>query len=85
MTQQVNWNSVCGEIQELHWRHIWPSYNHVEVLNEYLSVLLGRYVCTNHGRLISVPMKHKPWFDDQRMQAFDLWPRVGGLSSVEAH
>ena len=44
LKHQVNWNSVCGAIQELSWRNIWLSDNPVEVLNEHLSLLVGRYV-----------------------------------------
>ena len=41
-----NWNTVCGGIRELPWRNIWFSDNPVEVLNEHLSLLVGRYVPT---------------------------------------
>ena len=41
---QVNWNTVCGAIQDLPWRNIWSADNPVEVLNEHLSLLVGRYV-----------------------------------------
>ena len=50
LKQQVNWNTVCGAIQELPWRNIWLSDNPVEALNEHLSTLVGRYV-----------PKDKPW------------------------
>ena len=43
---QVNWNTVCGTIRELPWRNIWLSDNPVEVLNEHLSLPIGRYVPT---------------------------------------
>ena len=33
LKHQVNWNTVCGAIWELHSRHIWLSHNPVEVLN----------------------------------------------------
>ena len=46
LKHQVNWNTVCGAIQELPWRNIWLSDNLVEVLNEHLSVLVGLYVPT---------------------------------------
>ena len=46
LKHQVNWNTVCGEIRELPWRNIWLSDNPVEVLNEHLSLLVGRYVPT---------------------------------------
>ena len=47
LKHQVNWNTICGAIQELPWRNIWLSDNSVEVLNKYLSLLVGRYVPTN--------------------------------------
>ena len=43
---QVNWDTVCGAIQELSWRNIWLSDNPVEVLNKHLSLLVGRYLPT---------------------------------------
>ena len=41
---QVNWNTVCGAIQDLPWCNIWPRDNPVGVLKEHLSLLVGRYV-----------------------------------------
>ena len=69
LKHQVNWNTVCGAIRELPWRNIWLSDNHVEVLNEQLSLLVGRYVPT---KVIRVGNKDKPWFDDQCRHAFRL-------------
>ena len=66
---QVNWNIVCGAIRELAWRYIWLSDNPVEVLNEHLSLLVGRYVPT---RIISVRNKDKLWIDDLCRHAFGL-------------
>ena len=40
-----------------------------EVLNEYLSLLVGRYVPT---KVIRVCNKDKPWFDDQCRHAFGM-------------
>ena len=54
---QVNWNAVCGAIRELPWRNIWLSDNPVVVLNEHLSLLVGRYVPT---KVIRVRKKDKP-------------------------
>ena len=62
LKHQVNWNTVCGAIRELPWRNIWLSDNPVEILNEHLSLLVGRYVPT---KVIRVRNKDKPWFDDQ--------------------
>ena len=61
LKHQGNWNTVCGEIRELPWRNIWLSDNPVEVLNEYLSLLVGRYAPT---KVIRVRNKDKPWYDD---------------------
>ena len=66
---QVNWNAVCGAIQELPRHKIWLSDNPVEVLNEHLSLLVGRYVPT---KVIHVHNNDKPWFDDQCRHAFGL-------------
>ena len=41
----------------------------MEVLNEHLSLLVGRYVPT---KIIRVCNKDKPWFDDLRRRVFDL-------------
>ena len=46
LKHQVNWNTVCGAILELLLCNIWLSDNPVEVFNEYLSLLVGRYVPT---------------------------------------
>ena len=69
LKHQVNWNTVCGAIRKLPWCNIWLSDNPVEVLNEHLSLLVGRYVLT---KVISVQNKDKPWFDDQCRHAFGL-------------
>ena len=36
LKHQVNWNTVCGAMQDLPWRNIWSADNPVEVLNEHL-------------------------------------------------
>ena len=46
LKHQVNSNTVCGAIQDLPWYNIWLADNPVEVLNEHLSLLVGRYVPT---------------------------------------
>ena len=68
-THQVNWNTVCGAMQNLPWRNIWSADNPVEVLNEHLLLLVGRFVPT---KIIRVRNKDKPWFDDQCRHAFGL-------------
>ena len=65
----VNWNTVCGAIRDLPWRNIWLADNPVEVLNEHLSLLVGRYVPT---KVFHVRNKYKPWFDDQFRHGFGL-------------
>ena len=67
---QVNWNTVCGAIQDLRWyNNIWLTDNPVEVLNEHLYLLVGRYV---HTMVIRVRNRDKPWFNDQCRRVFDL-------------
>ena len=56
-------------MRELPCRNIWLSDNPVEVLNEHLSLLVGRYVLT---KVIHVQNKNKPWFDEQCRHAFGL-------------
>ena len=58
---QVNWNTDSGAIQDLSLRNIWSADNPVEVLNEHLLLLVGRFVPT---KVIRVRNKDKPWFDD---------------------
>ena len=69
LKHQVNWNTDCGAIQDLPWRYIWLADNPVEVLNEHLSLLVGRNIPT---KVIRVRNKNNPWFDDQCRHAFDL-------------
>ena len=69
LKHQVSWNTVCGAMWDLPWHNIWSSDNPVEVLNEHLSLLIGRYVPT---KIIHVRNKENPWFDDQCRRAFDL-------------
>ena len=54
-------------MQDLPWHNIWSVDNPVEVLNEHLLQLVGRFVPT---KIISVRNKDKPWFDDQCSHAF---------------
>ena len=49
-------------MQDLLWHNIWPTDNPVQVLSEYLLLLVGRFVPT---KVISVRNKDKPRFDDQ--------------------
>ena len=69
LKHQVSWNTVCYAIREVSWRNICLSDNPVEVLNEHLSLLVGRYVPT---KVIRVRNKDKPRFDDQCRHAVGL-------------
>ena len=51
----------------------WSADNPVEVLNEHLLLLVGRFVPT---KVIHVRNKDKPWFDDQCRHAFSLKQEV---------
>ena len=62
LKHQVNWNTVCGAMQDLPWRNIWSADNPVEVLNYHLLTLVGHFVPT---KIIRVRNKDKPWLDDQ--------------------
>ena len=46
LKHQVNWNIIWGVMRELPSHIIWLADIPVEVLNEHLSVLVGRYVRT---------------------------------------
>ena len=69
LKHQVNWNTVCGAMHDLPWRNIWSADNPVEVLNEHLLLLVGRFVLT---MVIRVHNKDKPWLDLQCRLAFGL-------------
>ena len=40
LKHQVNWNTVCGAMQDLPWCNIWSADNPVEVLNKGLLLLV---------------------------------------------
>ena len=69
LKNQVNWNTVCGAIQDMPWRNIWSADNPVGVLKEHLSLLVVRYVPT---MIIREHDKNKSWFNDQWRRAFGL-------------
>ena len=46
LKHQVNWNTVCGTMHDLPWHNIWSADNIVKVLNEYLLLLVRRFVPT---------------------------------------
>ena len=69
LKHQVNWNTVCGAMQDLPWRNFWSADNPVEVLNEHLLLLVRSFVPT---KIIHVRNKDKPWFDDQCRHAFSF-------------
>ena len=49
-------------MQDLPWRNIWSADNPVEVLNEHLLLLVGRFV---PNKIIRVHNNYKPRFDEQ--------------------
>ena len=65
----VNWNMVSDEMQDLPLCNIWSADYPVEVLNEHLLLLVGRFVPT---KIIRVRNIDKPLFDDQCRHAFGL-------------
>ena len=69
LKHQVNWNTVCGAIQDLPWHNIWLADNPVAVLYQHLSLLVGCYLTT---RVICVHNKDKPLFHDHCRHAFGL-------------
>ena len=69
LEHQVNWNTVCGEMQVLPLRNIWSADHPLEVLNKHLFLLVGRFVPT---KVIRVLKKDKPWVDDHCRHAFSL-------------
>ena len=68
LKHQVSRITVCGAVQDLLWRNIWSADNPVEILNEHLFLLVGRYVQT---RVIRVHNRDRPWFDDKWRLMFD--------------
>ena len=69
LKHQVNWNTVCGAMQDIPWHNIWSANNPVDVLNEHFLLLIGRFVPT---KIIRVHNKDKLWFDNQCRHAFGL-------------
>ena len=59
LKHQVNWNTVCGAMQDLPWRNIWSADNPVEILNEHLLLLVRRFLPT---KIIHVRNKDKACF-----------------------
>ena len=60
---QLNWSTVCGAIRDLPWRNICHADNPIEVLNEHLSLVVGRNVPTMVTRVCN--NNYLPCFDDQ--------------------
>ena len=69
LKHQANWNTVVSALQDLPRHNIWSADNPVEVLNQNLLLLVGRFGPTS---IIRVRNKDKPWFDDQCWHAFGL-------------
>ena len=66
---QVNRNTVCFAIRELPWHNICLSDNPFVVLDNHLSLLVGRHAPT---KVIRVCDKDETWFDDQCRHGFGL-------------
>ena len=81
LKHQINSNTVCGALRYLPWRNIRLDDNPVEVLNERLSLLIGRYVPT---KVIRVRNKDKPSFDDQCKHALASSRRLNFDGHVNA-
>ena len=63
----------CTAMHDLPLRNIWSADNPVEVLNEHLLWLVGRFVLT---KVIRVRNMDKPWFDDQCRHALASSRRI---------
>ena len=73
LKHQVNWNTVSDTIRDLPWHNIWGADNRVELLNEHLSLQVGRYLTT---KAIRVRNKDKPLFYHQHRHSFSLKQEV---------
>ena len=47
LKHEVNWNTVCGAMQDLSWRNIWSADNRAEVVNEHLLLMVNLTFCSN--------------------------------------
>ena len=54
LKHQVNWNTICGTMQDIPWRNILSADNPFEVFNEHLLLLVGRFVSS---KIIRVRMQ----------------------------
>ena len=50
LKNKVNWNTVCGAMQDLPWHNIWSAENPLEFLNKQLFAA-GWSFCFNQGHL----------------------------------
>ena len=84
LKHQVNWNTVCGAMQDLPWHNIWSADNPVEVLNEHLLLQIGHFVPT---KVIREGNKNEPWlrhaFGTLR-QSVSLVPETGMFSRMQS-
>ena len=69
LKHQVNWNTVCGAMQDLPRHNNWSTDNPIEVSSEHFLLLVEPFVPT---KVIHVLNKVKPWFDGQCRHAFVL-------------
>ena len=70
---RVNNYYLSQSIHDLPWHNLWSADNPVEVLNEHLLLLVGRFVPT---KVIRVRVKDKSWFNDLCRHAFGLKPET---------
>ena len=61
-SSNIKSTGIQSVVQNMPWRVIWLADNPVEVLNEHLSLMVGRYVPT---KVICLRNKDKHLFDDK--------------------
>ena len=69
LKHQVKWNTIWGAIRDMSWLNIWLADNTVDVLNEHLSLLVGRYLPI---KVIHVRIKELAWLMINEGLAFGL-------------
>ena len=77
LKHQVNWNTVCGAMQDLPSYNIWSADNPVEVLNEHLFCWLDVLFQTR------LPVCATRISLGLMINAGILWPQAEGSSSMD--
>lgn len=79
LKSNVNWDSVCEDVANIHWNTIFNSNEPVDVLNNSLLGILHRRV---PSKIIKSRIKDKAWFNNDCRRAFNdkqaayhLWRR----------